>query len=118
MLLGGRSPDFRRLCRSQNTYSRRLPALCLEQWPVAAFVPVTVAGAAPAFHRLPSPTNKRLRLFQKKKSLSSSGSPWGGPRAKHYRETNPYSEPNRLILVALGYAGKFCAGGAAIRSHA
>ncbi len=49
------------------------PLRSREQWPIAAFVPVTVAGAAPAFHRLPSPTNKRVELFQKKISMSSEG---------------------------------------------
>jgi hypothetical protein len=77
VLLGGRSPDFRRVCGAARLPNRgAFPLSTSEQWPVAAFVPVTVAGAAPAFHRLPSPTNKRLRLSQKKKSLSSSGSAW------------------------------------------
>jgi hypothetical protein len=81
MLLGGRSPDFRRVRATARLPTRgAFPLSASEQWPVAAFVPVTVAGAAPVFHRLPSPTNKRLRLFQKKKSLSSSDSPWGDPK--------------------------------------
>src|ERR1700735_1977722 len=50
------------------------PLRSREQWSIAAFVPVTVAGAAPVSHRLPSPTNKRLRLSQTKISLSSNRS--------------------------------------------
>src|SRR5580698_7193306 len=38
---------------------------------LVAFVPVTVAGAAPAFHQLPSPSNKRLKLSQNKNLVSS-----------------------------------------------
>ena len=87
MLLGGRSPDFRRVCVAVRLPTRgAFPLSASEQWPVAAFVPVTVAGAAPAFHRLPSPTNKRLRLSQKKKSLSRSGSLQDDLRAKHSGE--------------------------------
>jgi hypothetical protein len=73
MLLGGRSPDYRRILGRKLPTRGTFPLSDSEQWPNAAFVPVTVAGAAPAFHRLPSPTNKRSRLFQKKKLLSSGG---------------------------------------------
>jgi hypothetical protein len=45
---------------------------------LVAFVPVTVAGAAPAFHQLPSPSNKRLKLSQNK-NLVSSEAHGGGP---------------------------------------
>jgi hypothetical protein len=97
MLLGGRFPDFRRVCGATRLPTRgAFPLSASEQWPVAAFVPVTVAGAAPAFHRLPSPANKRLRLSQKEKSLSSSGSARGDRRGKHSHEK---PDPTRSLLI-------------------
>ena len=71
--VGGGSPDSRRVCAYNANFPTRgtFPLSTSEQWPVAAFVPVTVAGAVPASHRLPSRPNERLRLFQNGKSLSS-----------------------------------------------
>src|SRR5215472_7501390 len=51
-------------CRCRRSYSRHLPAYLAKQWCVAAFVRVTVAGAMPASHRLPSPTNNDLNLTE------------------------------------------------------
>jgi hypothetical protein len=64
------------------------PLLTSEQWPVAAFVPVTVAGAVPASHRLPSPSNERLRLFQNGKLLSSRA--FFAASEGRYRSTNRF----------------------------
>jgi hypothetical protein len=58
-----RFPDSRRSRLTQAAYSRHLPA---PHGAVvfAAFVPVTVAGAAPASHQLPSPANNRPDPFR------------------------------------------------------
>src|SRR6516225_9815454 len=118
MLLGGRSPDFRRVCVAVRLPTRgAFPLYASEQWPVAAFVPVTVAGAAPAFHRLPSPTNKRLRLSQKKKSLSRSGSPRDDLRAKHSGE-KPRFRPEFVDSGRPAFRENVQLKRAAIRSHA
>ncbi len=74
ILLGGRSPDFRLAARCSLPTRDTFPLRSREQWSIAVFVPVTVAGAAPVSHRLPSPTNKRFRLSQKKISVSSKRS--------------------------------------------
>jgi hypothetical protein len=71
ILLAGRFPDFRRLQFADFLLATPSHSARGSSGLLVAFVPVTVAGAAPAFHQLPSPTNKGLRLSQNKNSVSS-----------------------------------------------